>query len=207
LNTPEIPGMNSEQPQTDGKAIGSLICGIASVTILSILAGIPAVILGHISRSDIRNSGGRLKGQGLALAGLIMGYISLAVIPLILIAATILIPSLIRSRQAAHEAAAVSTLWKINTAEEAYRSTSKGRFGQMTDLVDKNLLDPDIRTAVSGYSYAVTVSAAGSEFTATAEPAATGQGRYGYFITTNGEVRYSTEPDLAPAGSAGKPVH
>ncbi len=33
------------EPSTDGKAIGSLICGILSVTILSVLAGIPAIIL------------------------------------------------------------------------------------------------------------------------------------------------------------------
>jgi Tfp pilus assembly protein PilE len=198
--------MNSE-PQTDGKAIGSLVCGIASVTIFSILAGIPAIILGHISRSEIRKSEGRLKGEGLALAGLIMGYISLAIIPLILIIATIAIPGLIRGQQAAHEAAAVSTLWKINTAEETYKLTSNGRFGQMTDLIDKDLLDSDIRGTASGYYFTVKVSTAGNEFTATAEPAASGQGRYGYFITTDGEVRYSTEPDLAPPGAAGKPVH
>jgi Tfp pilus assembly protein PilE len=195
------------EPQTDGKAIGSLVCGIASVTILSILAGIPAIILGHISRSEIRKSGGRLKGEGMALAGLIMGYISLAIIPLVLIIAAIAIPGLIRSRQAAHEAAAVSTLWRINTAEEAYRSTSSGRFGQMTDLVDKGLVDSDLRRTVSGYYFTVKVSTAGSEFTATAEPASSGEGRYGYFITSAGEVRYSTDPDLAPAGAAGKPVH
>ena len=120
MNNSENPGMSSE-PQTDGKAIGSLVCGIASVTIFSIIAGIPAIILGHISRSDIRKSEGRLKGEGLALAGLIMGYISLAIIPLILIIATIAIPGLIRGQQAAHEAAAVSTLWRINTAEETYK--------------------------------------------------------------------------------------
>jgi len=194
------------QPQTDGKAIGSLVCGIASVTILSILAGIPAIILGHVSRSDIRKSGGRLKGEGLALAGLIMGYVSLAIIPLVLIIASIAIPSLIRSRQVAHEAAAVATLWRISTAEETYKSTANGRFGQMTDLVDKDLLDSDIRRSISGYYFTVKVSTAGNEFTATAEPASSGDGRYGYFITSNGEVRYSTEPDLAPAGAAGKPV-
>jgi Tfp pilus assembly protein PilE len=195
------------EPQTDGKAIGSLVCGIASVTIFSILAGIPAIILGHISRSEIRKSEGRLKGEGLALAGLIMGYISLAIIPLILIIATIAIPGLIRGQQTAHEAAAVSTLWKINTAEETYKLTSNGRFGQMTDLIDKDLLDSDIRGTASGYYFTVKVSTAGNEFTATAEPATSGQGRYGYFISTDGEVRYSTEPDLAPPGAAGKPVH
>src|SRR3954471_13397572 len=205
MNNPETSGINSE-PQTDGKAIGSLVCGIASVTIFSIIAGIPAIILGHISRSEIRKSGGRLRGQGLALAGLIMGYISLAIIPLVLIIATIAIPSLIRSRQAAHETAAISTLGRINTAEETYKSTSN-RFGQMTDLIDKDLLDSDLRGTVSGYYFTVKVSTAGNEFTATAEPATSGQGRYGYFITTDGEVRYSTEPDLAPAGVAGQPVH
>jgi Tfp pilus assembly protein PilE len=198
--------MNTE-PQTDGKAIGSLICGIASVTIFSILAGIPAIILGHVSRSDIRKSAGRLKGEGLALAGLIMGYISIAIIPVILIIAAIALPSLIRARQAAHEAAAVATLWRINTAEETYKSTAGGRFGQITDLIDKDLLDSDLRRTVSGYYFTIKVSTAGTEFTATAEPATSGEGRYGYFITSNGDVRYSTEPDLAPAGAAGKPVH
>jgi len=206
LNNSETPGMSSE-PQTDSKAIGSLVCGIASVTIFSIIAGIPAIILGHISRSDIRKSEGRLKGEGLALAGLIMGYISLAIIPLILIIAAIAIPNLIRGRQADHEAAAVSTLWKINAAEETYKSISNGRFGQITDLIDRNLLDSEMQRTVSGYYFTVKVSTAGNEFTATAEPAASGQGRYGYFITTDGEVRYSTDPDLAPAGAAGKPVH
>jgi Tfp pilus assembly protein PilE len=206
LNNSDNPELSSE-PQTDGKAIGSLVCGIASVTILSILAGIPAIILGHVSRSDIRKSGGRLKGEGLALAGLIMGYVSLAIIPLVLIFAAIAIPNLIHGRQVAHESAAVATLWKISAAEEMYKSTASGRFGQMTDLIDKDLLDSDLRRTVSGYYFTIKVSTAGTEFTATAEPATSGEGRYGYFITSNGDVRYSTEPDLAPAGAAGKPVH
>jgi Tfp pilus assembly protein PilE len=199
--------MNSA-PETDGKAIGSLVCGIASVTIFSILAGIPAIILGHISRSDIRKSEGRLKGEGLALAGLIMGYISLAIIPLILIIAAIAIPSLLRSRQAAHEAAAVLTLRTISSAEESYRATANGRFGQIKDLMDKDFLNLDINRGASyGYYFTVKVSTAGDAYTATADPASSNDARYGYFITTDGEVRYSTEADLAPAGAAGKPVH
>jgi hypothetical protein len=156
--------------------------------------GIPAIILGHISRSEIRKSEGRLKGEGLALAGLIMGYISLAIIPLILIIATA-IPGLIRGQQAAHETAAVSTLWKIHRGE-TYKLTSNGRFGQMTDLIEKDLLDSDIRGTASGYYFTVKVSTA-ETIPATAEPATT-QGPARHFITTVGEVRYSTEPDLAP---------
>ena len=50
------------QPRNDGKAIVSLICGVLSMTPFWILAGIPAIILGHISRSSIRKSMGRHLG-------------------------------------------------------------------------------------------------------------------------------------------------
>ena len=108
--------------KTDGKAVASLILGICSLTILSFLAGIPAVILGHMSRSQIRKSMGRLKGEGLALAGLIMGYISFLAIPFILIIAAIAIPNLLRARGAANEASAVGSLRTINTAQVTYAS-------------------------------------------------------------------------------------
>jgi len=66
------------QQSTDGKAIASFILGLVSLVLcLTIFSGIPAVILGHISRSSIRKSMGRLKGSVLATAGLVMGYIAI----------------------------------------------------------------------------------------------------------------------------------
>jgi hypothetical protein len=59
--------------ETDPTAVASLICGI--VTVFMPLAAIPAVICGHLSRSKIKKSGGRITGGGMALAGLIIGYI------------------------------------------------------------------------------------------------------------------------------------
>jgi hypothetical protein len=59
-------------PPTSGKAIASLILSLFGVSLF-------AVIFGHIARSEIRNSGGRIAGDGLALAGLIIGWIGLAV--------------------------------------------------------------------------------------------------------------------------------
>src|SRR5262245_44912681 len=74
------------QQQTEGKATASLILGILSLTCFSIFAGIPAVICGHKAQSNIRKSAGRLGGQGMATAGLVMGYISIAFfIPIMLI--------------------------------------------------------------------------------------------------------------------------
>lgn len=126
MGTPVIaavsPGLSSTppplgEPPTSGKAIGSLICGIF---IFFLPASIAAVVLGHLSLSEIRKSAGRLKGQGLATAGLILGYMGIAFIPFILIIAAIAIPNLLRARMAANEASAVGTLRTYNVAIVTY---------------------------------------------------------------------------------------
>lgn len=121
--------------QTDGKAVASLVLGIMSIFLcLSFIAGIPAVILGHISKSNIRKSMGRLKGDGMATAGLIMGYISFTVmIPVILIILAIAIPNLMRSRMAANESAAASTVRTVNVAQMTYITTYPDK-GYAVDL-------------------------------------------------------------------------
>ena len=64
-----------QAPATSTKAIVSLVaslvfaCGIGSAI---------GVITGHLARRDIKAAGGRLGGSGLALAGLIIGYLGLA---------------------------------------------------------------------------------------------------------------------------------
>jgi type IV pilus assembly protein PilA len=106
----------STAPETSGKAVASLICGCLSFIFP---AAIAAIILGHISRSEIRKSGGRLSGSGLALAGLVFGYIGVSFVPIVIIAA-IAIPNLLRARIAANEASAVQVIRTINVAEVAY---------------------------------------------------------------------------------------
>lgn len=65
----------------------------------------------------------------MALAGLIMGYISLATLPFILlIVAAIAIPNLLRARMAANEASSVGVLRTINTANATYAGTYKAGF-------------------------------------------------------------------------------
>jgi type IV pilus assembly protein PilA len=143
-NAPGAPAQNPSQyppqsqpyqqyqpPKTDGGAIASMVLGIASfVLCLSFLAGIPAIILGHISRSKIRKNMGRLQGDGMALTGLILGYISLLFIPII---AAIAIPNLLRARVSANEAAAAATVRSINTAQITY-STQYPDHGYAPDL-------------------------------------------------------------------------
>jgi uncharacterized membrane protein len=62
---------------TNGLAIGALILSLLGFSL-------PAVIVGHISRSQIRHSGQR--GDGIAIAGLVFGYLGMAFWALIIVA-------------------------------------------------------------------------------------------------------------------------
>ena len=61
-------------PPTNGLAIASMVCGIAEIPTLG-FAAIPAVILGHLARAQIRETGQR--GDGMAVAGLVLGYLAI----------------------------------------------------------------------------------------------------------------------------------
>lgn len=114
-------GARIEPGKTSGKALGSLITGFFGLPFFPF--AIVAIVLGHISRSEIQKSNGRLQGAGMALTGLILGYAGMVFIPMILIIAAIAIPNLLRARLAANEAAAVSAIRVINTAEISYHSS------------------------------------------------------------------------------------
>ncbi len=62
------------------KAIASLVCGCVGIVVCCSF-GIPsliAVIFGHLAKTEIKNSSGQQGGEGMAVAGLITGYIGLA---------------------------------------------------------------------------------------------------------------------------------
>lgn len=70
--------------RTAGLATASLALGILSVTCFSLLAGIPAVILGALALKRIARAAGSLGGKKQALAGLIMGCVSFLLLPLVI---------------------------------------------------------------------------------------------------------------------------
>jgi hypothetical protein len=95
--------VGKEAPQRDGKAIASLVFGVLSLaafvmfagtptagTRFGVLVGIPAILVGHVSRSQIKKNQGKPKGKGMALAGLILGY--LGVLPVVLTGLLLRIP-------------------------------------------------------------------------------------------------------------------
>lgn len=122
LPTATAPPLTPPYPDapSSGKALASMITGIFGL--IFFFPAIAAIILGHISRSEIRKSNGQLKGNGMATAGLVMGYGVFAFLPFVLIIAAIAIPNLLRARIAANESSSVASIRTINVAEVAYQS-------------------------------------------------------------------------------------
>lgn len=68
----------SQQTKTSSNAIISLICGILAWLGLFGLGGVVAVIFGHVAKKEIRTADEQIDGDGMATAGLILGYLNLA---------------------------------------------------------------------------------------------------------------------------------
>jgi hypothetical protein len=113
----EIP----QQPKTSALAIWSLVLGILSLACFSILAAIPGVICGHKALSRIKHSGGLISGQGLAIAGLVTGYLGIAwaiiFIPMMM---AIAIPNFVKARETAQTNACINNLRQIDAAKNEW---------------------------------------------------------------------------------------
>jgi len=129
----------------------------------------------------------------------------LIVVAIILIIATVAIPSLLRSRQAANESSAVANLRSLNTAEVSY-SSSTGFYGSRAALIADGLIDSRFNGMTSGYNYSVDLAPGGLGYTAYATAASDNMGRWDYYTTPDFVIRYTTIASRAPAGLAGEPV-
>lgn len=67
--------------RTDPFAIASLVCGVLGLSIV-------AVVLGHLALSRLRHGGA---GRGLAIAGLVLGYLGVLAGVLFLVSAVFLV--------------------------------------------------------------------------------------------------------------------
>lgn len=54
----------------------SLVFGVLGWTVLPVIGALVAIVCGHIARADIRGApAGSLDGDGMALAGLVLGWL------------------------------------------------------------------------------------------------------------------------------------
>jgi type II secretory pathway pseudopilin PulG len=205
------------EPRTDGKAVASMVLGFL---FFSWAAAIAAVILGHISRGEIRRSAGRLQGSGMALTGLIFGYLGVSFLPMLILAA-ILIPNFAGASRVANEVSAIAALRSYNQAMLTYSAqypsigfpatlqalgppaNGARPSSSAAGLLDRALACPQTVCVRSGYAFGLRY-ADGTSFVITATPLRTGGagGRY-LFIDESGVIRYNR---TGPADASDSPL-
>ena len=139
----------------------------------------------------------------------------LVVVIIIGIIAAIAIPSLLRSRVAANEASAISSLRTIHSAEVTYLATlgNNTQYGTLTNLSTAALLDPTFTGASitkSGYTIAQSVVATTLDgYCASAEPSGSNGVRL-FGINQNGVIYQGVGAGSCAAGvltvGAGTPI-
>lgn len=90
-------GMKEQSKRTSARAVASLVLGIASLLLLGFIAGLPAVICGHVSLSNMKRDP-LLSGRRMAITGLVTGYLGTACS---VVAIAVLVVGLIGASQSA----------------------------------------------------------------------------------------------------------
>jgi type IV pilus assembly protein PilA len=120
------------EPPPSRMATASMVLGLVSLPTFGILGigAFAAIALGIVALMRANREPQAYGGQGRAIAGIATGALSLLVaIPLAGIVAAIAIPSLLRARIAANEAAAIGDVRAFVSGEAAYQSASGGYYG------------------------------------------------------------------------------
>jgi hypothetical protein len=144
-SVPPLPPV--PQTKTSKLAIWSLVLGCLGVVLLVACIGplfaIPAVICGHMAYSRIKRSEGLLEGRGLAMGGIITGYISIAIgVLLIPMLVAIAVPNFVRARQTAQQNMCVNNLRQMDGAKETW-ALEKHKTAEDTPTPED--LDPYLR--------------------------------------------------------------
>jgi prepilin-type processing-associated H-X9-DG protein len=108
---PELP----EPTATSGKAIASLALGV--LFFFACLSGVPAIMLGRRALNDIKRSGSRLRGHGMAVGGIVLGLIGC------LFTLALILPAFRSAHEAARRAECTNNLKQIVLAMHNYRES------------------------------------------------------------------------------------
>ncbi len=119
-----------------GLAIASLVLGILSLPTLGLLfvGAALSITLGIVAIYKANTAPEEYGGKGLAIGGIVSATLSLLAVPFIGIIAAIAIPSLLRARVSANEAAAIGDVRSVISAEAAYASANGGRYDSLECL-------------------------------------------------------------------------
>jgi hypothetical protein len=114
--SPVLSIPSSPTPPTCGLAVASLVCGILGVCSMGITA-LVGLVLGILAINKISRSGGRLGGNGLAIAGISVSGAMLLLLP---IQAAMLLPALSRAKSKAQTINCANNLKQLNIGLRMY---------------------------------------------------------------------------------------
>jgi hypothetical protein len=135
------PAIASNRPPSSGLAIASLVMGILSFVGCSIFTGIPAIIAGHIAHNRSRKTPQQFGGGGLAIAGFVLGYFSLAFIPIL---AGLMLPALAKAKDKAQRINCVNNMKQIGLAARMWSNDHGGKFPPDFASMSNELVTPMI---------------------------------------------------------------
>jgi competence protein ComGC len=140
--------MTTAQKQMVGVAVASLVLGILGLILIGPLGSIPAVICGHVAKSRIKNNPDMLTGDGMALAGLILGYVQIGfMVIMIPLLAAIAIPSFVKARDTAQSNACINNMRMLDSAKEQAAMVHNYRDGA---TVPENEVSEYLKNGFSG---------------------------------------------------------
>jgi Tfp pilus assembly major pilin PilA len=144
---PVAPGAAPTTTRTSGLAVTCLVLAIAGF-LIPIICHLLAIVFGHISRSQIKKDPS-LSGGGIALAGLIISYIFVAIFGVAIIAA-IALPVFSSVTSRAQGTKELSDMRQVMMAAKMYAIDNDGKFPDSLEQLTPNYIsDPNILFTVT----------------------------------------------------------
>jgi len=144
------------------------------------------------------NNPKRFSDEGFSLIELLIVVLILGII------AQMAIPHLMRSKLAANEASAITTVRSVLNAETLYVTTvGGGRYGSMATLVSGLFVDTVVGSSTKeGYIFSISLGSADTSFTLDARPTSyNGSGIRSFFTDETAVIRYTTANSAATVSS------
>jgi hypothetical protein len=124
-----------------GLSIASLILGILSLVGFMCLTGIPAVVCGHVALSRQKSAG--VKGSGLAIPGVITGYLG-SIVALFILLAAIAFPVFQTAKERANSVKSLSNAKAIMAMCQMYKTEHGGEYPPSLDALKEYPAGPSV---------------------------------------------------------------
>jgi hypothetical protein len=120
-----VAGLSEGAKPAQGLAITSFVLGLLSLVCFGPLAGLPAVICGHIAHNRTRRNPGQFGGAGFSIAGFVMGYVSILMIPIM---AAMLLPALAKAKGRAQSINCANNMKQVGLAFRVWALDHEDKF-------------------------------------------------------------------------------